>query len=109
LYLLSPSNRTEDAFVGYCEMETYGGGWLMCYTDDNSVDLSTEYAYDDALPYGTKGYRADCRNYPMDSVLYVDHTPPPLPEERFASVAAFVYNGKPFVASGGEKGREGGV
>ena len=29
-------------FVGYCDMTTMGGGWLMCYTSRDDVDLANE-------------------------------------------------------------------
>ncbi|EKX49450.1 hypothetical protein GUITHDRAFT_136113 [Guillardia theta CCMP2712] len=78
LYWLLPQN--EDGFVnhtkehvGYCDMQTMGGGWLMCFTTTERVDLVNEFAFDLSLPYGTDGYRADCRNYPFSEVLYVQH------------------------------------
>ena len=29
-------------YVGYCDMTTMGGGWLMCYTSRDDVDLANE-------------------------------------------------------------------
>ena len=37
--------------------ESFGGGWLMCYTSAGSVDIANEHAYDVRLPYGVDGYR----------------------------------------------------
>ena len=69
------SNNTgsRDGFIGFCDQETDGGGWLMCYTDDNEVDLAEEHAYSGALPYGRPGYRSDCRNYPFNEIQYILH------------------------------------
>eukprot|EP00960_Hanusia_phi_P038606 753509-Hanusia_phi.AAC.6 len=57
-------------FLGYCDQVTEGGGWLMCYTDDNEVDMANEYGYVARFPYGYSGYRTDCRHYPFNEVLY---------------------------------------
>jgi hypothetical protein len=52
---------------GYCDMQAFGGGWLMCYTTAGGVHVSRETA--PVVPgatYGSEGYRADCRNYPFN-------------------------------------------
>ena len=38
--------------VGFCDMTTMGGGWLMCYTSSQHVDLANEYSYDFRNAYG---------------------------------------------------------
>ena len=59
-----------NVFIGYCDQVTEGGGWLMCYTDDNEVDIANEYGYVAGFPYGRAGYRSDCRDYPFNEILY---------------------------------------
>jgi len=49
-------------FWVYCDMTSFGGGWTMCYSTNNLVSPQTEVKYDENLPYGTNGYRADCNN-----------------------------------------------
>lgn len=36
------------------------------------VDIAREYRYDLAYPYGTNGYRSDCRNYRFNEIAYID-------------------------------------
>ncbi|GMV39898.1 MAG: hypothetical protein AMXMBFR64_16140 [Myxococcales bacterium] len=57
----------------FCDLDTDGGGWTLCYTATTTVRLASETTYDPALPYGTDGYRADCRGVPFRDVLYVNH------------------------------------
>jgi len=38
--------------VGFCDVTTMGGGWLMCYTSSQHVDLANEYSYDFRNAYG---------------------------------------------------------
>jgi hypothetical protein len=66
-------NPTGNAVVEvYCDMSTEGGGWTMCYTEkDAIVHVSSELVA--TQPFGTPGYRADCRNVPFTDVLYVNH------------------------------------
>lgn len=50
----------------------------MCATDDSTVHLATETTYDAAHPFGSDGYRTNCRDVPFADVLYVresDDTP----------------------------------
>jgi hypothetical protein len=69
------SNNTgsRHSFIGFCDQETDGGGWLICYTDDNEVDIAEEYAFFGVFPYGKSGYRSDCRNYPFNELQYILH------------------------------------
>jgi hypothetical protein len=69
------SNNTgsRDGFIGFCDQDTDGGGWLICYTDDNEVDLAAEHAFSGAFPYGRSGYRSDCRHYPFNQLQYILH------------------------------------
>ena len=75
LYTIDPDGEGgADGFIVYCDMESFGGGWTLCYTErDNMVHIKTEVAYNEGLPFGTPGYRSDCRNVSFNSVLYVNH------------------------------------
>ena len=64
---------SDTSFIGFCDQDTDGGGWLICYTDDNEVDLAEEYAFHGAFPYGRSGYRSNCRDYPFNQVQYILH------------------------------------
>lgn len=70
-YWLQPSPEVA-AFEGYCEMDSFGGGWLMCYTTSGEVHVSREVK--GTVGYGQDGYRADCRHYPFNQVMYVRNT-----------------------------------
>jgi len=63
LYLLDPDGGSHsNAFLAYCDMKSYNGGWTMCYTTDEYVKPKTEVTYSAQFPYGSDGYRTNCNN-----------------------------------------------
>ena len=67
MYWLQPDSGLSK-LLAFCDMTSFGGGWVMCYTTDNLVNLKTEVTYDENLPYGANGYRTDCNNIQVNSV-----------------------------------------
>ncbi len=66
LYWLDPdAGSHSNAFLAYCDMTSYNGGWTMCYTTDDKVKPKTEVTYSAQFPYGTDGYRTNCNNIPV--------------------------------------------
>ena len=66
LYWLVPDEGSHsNAFLAYCDMTSYNGGWTMCYTTDEYVKPKTEVTYSAQLPYGSDGYRTNCNNIPV--------------------------------------------
>ena len=63
MYWLDPDGESHsNAFLAYCDMTSYNGGWTMCYTTDEYAKPRTEVKYNFTFPYGTDGYRTNCNN-----------------------------------------------
>ena len=64
--MIDPDGGSNDnAFKVSCDMTSFGGGWTMCYTTDDHVDIKTEISSD--IPHGINGYRANCNEIPVKS------------------------------------------
>jgi hypothetical protein len=76
---------------------SFDGGWLMCYTTNSAIHISREVS--SAVPFGSNGYRSDCRNYPFNQVMFVRHSD--------NDKAVFIFNGFANVVAsrGGYAGR----
>ena len=48
-------------------MTSFGGGWTMCYTTDEYVDIKREVSSEDA--YGINGFRANCNDIPVNGCI----------------------------------------
>ncbi|KAJ7388496.1 calcium ion binding [Desmophyllum pertusum] len=76
MYWLDPdAGSHSNAFLAYCDMTSYNGGWTMCYTTDEYVKPKTEVTYSAQFPYGTDGYRTNCNNIPKVSFKRQTKTP----------------------------------
>jgi len=49
-YWLRPPGA-ERAFRGWCDMDAFGGGWLVCYTTAGGVHMATEISSDAEYPH----------------------------------------------------------
>ena len=67
MYQVQPDSGLNMFWV-YCDMTSFDGGWTMCYSTENIVNLKTEVTYNEKLPYGTDGYRTDCNNIEVNSL-----------------------------------------
>ncbi|XP_067040186.1 uncharacterized protein [Acropora muricata] len=74
VYRLDPDGgSSSDAFLAYCDMTSYNGGWTMCYTTDEYAKPRAEVTYSSKTPYGNDGYRTNCNNIPFTEIMFVDH------------------------------------
>ena len=66
MYLLDLDGGSQsNAFLAYCDMTSYNGGWTMCCTTDEYVKPRTEVTYSAQFPFGSDGYRTNCNNIPV--------------------------------------------
>ena len=68
MYWIVPDGGSHsNAFLAYCDMTSYNGGWTMCYTTDEYVKPKTEVTYNTTFPYRTDGYRTNCNEIEVSS------------------------------------------
>ena len=58
LYAIDPDGNGPLNFHWiHCDMTSVGGGWSMCYTTDDKVQLNSDTT---TIQYGVDGYKSDC-------------------------------------------------
>ena len=71
MYWLHPDGESHsNAFLAYCDMTSYNGGWTMCYTTHEYAKPRTEVKYNFTFPYGTDGYRTNCNNIKVSWLIH---------------------------------------
>ena len=63
LYRIDPDGDGPNKFFWiHCDMTSFGGGWSMCYTTDDKVQLNSVPTN---IQYGVNGYKRDCIHIPV--------------------------------------------